>query len=268
MADLEVGFLGGGQMALALAGGAIAEGVFSEAQIGFVEPNATQREKLALKFPAATIEAEAAALLPSCPRIILAVKPHILKAIGPQIAKLLTGQPLVVSIVSGITLPDLAKLLDLERIIRVMPNTPALVGAGASAFSAAPNAAKEDIQWVETLLDAVGICKCVPDQLMHAVTGLSGSGPAYAYMMIEALSDGGVAMGLPRDTALQLAAQTMLGAAQMVLQTGTHPGVLKDQVTSPGGTTIAAVRKLEQAGMRSAVIEAVVASAERSQELS
>jgi pyrroline-5-carboxylate reductase len=148
-----------------------------------------------------------------------------------------------------------------------MPNTPAQVNAGAAGISASTGASEEDIRFVEQLMSAVGMSVRVPDALMHAVTGLSGSGPAYVYLMIDALSDGGVAQGLPRDVATRLAAQTVLGAAQMVLQTGNHPGQLRDQVTSPGGTTIAGLRSLEQAAVRSGFIEAVAAAANRSREL-
>ncbi|MCA9183025.1 MAG: pyrroline-5-carboxylate reductase, partial [Planctomycetales bacterium] len=147
------------------------------------------------------------------------------------------------------------------------PNTPAQVGVGAAAIAADDDLADEDLKWVEQLFNAVGSTVHVPDRLMHAVTGLSGSGPAYVYLVIEALSDGGVAAGLPRDIATKLAAQTVLGGAQMVLETGLHPGQLKDQVTSPGGTTIAALATLEAAAVRGALIHAVQRAAARSAEL-
>ncbi len=267
MAKLEVGFIGGGQMATALAAGAISEGVFAEEKVGFAEPSSGQRVILAEKFPAARIEANAQALLVDCERVILAVKPHILRAIADELKELI-GDRLVISIAAGVSLSDLQNTLGTRRIVRVMPNTPCLVGAGAAGLSADADLPAEDISWVEKTVTAVGTCARVPDDLLHAVTGVSGSGPAYAYMMIEALSDGGVAMGLPRETATALAAQTLLGAAEMVLQTGLHPGALKDQVTSPGGTTIAAVRSLEANGLRSSLMEAVATAAQRSRELS
>ena len=148
-----------------------------------------------------------------------------------------------------------------------MPNTPSQVGAGAAGIASDGNVAEDDVAWVEQLMNSVGTSVRVPDELLHAVTGVSGSGPAYIFLVIEALSDGGVAQGLSRELATKLAAQTVLGAAKMVLETGLHPGQLKDQVTSPGGTTIAALRHLEQAGLRSALIEAVGKAAARSQEL-
>ncbi|GAB5406648.1 MAG: pyrroline-5-carboxylate reductase [Aureliella sp.] len=267
MAKLEVGFIGGGQMATALAAGAVSEGVFAVEKLGFVEPSSVQRAKLLEKFPGARVESNASDLCADCERIVLAVKPHILRAIAGDL-KPLVGSQLVISIAAGISLADLQDMLGTKRVVRVMPNTPCLVGAGAAGFSTDVSVSDEDVSWVEKTITAVGTCNRVPDDLLHAVTGVSGSGPAYAYMVIEALSDGGVAMGLPRETATTLAAQTLLGAAEMVLQTGQHPGALKDQVTSPGGTTIAAVRSLESNGLRSSLMEAVAIAAKRSRELS
>lgn len=154
--------------------------------------------------------------------------------------------PLIISIAAGVTLATLESALPGHRVIRVMPNTPCLVGEAASAFSLGKHATDADRTLVKTLLDAVGLSMEVPETLLDAVTGLSGSGPAYVFQFIEALSDGGVMAGLPRNVAMQLAAQTVKGAAEMVLRTGKHPGELKDGVTSPGGTTIAGVEALEK----------------------
>jgi pyrroline-5-carboxylate reductase len=148
-----------------------------------------------------------------------------------------------------------------------MPNTPALVGAGASGFTLGKNATAADGELAKTLLSSVGVALPVKESLLDAVTGLSGSGPAYVYQFIEALSDGGVAAGLPRDVATKLAAQTVLGGAKMVLETGQHPGVLKDQVTSPGGTTIEGLHELEKGKLRATVISAVRAATEKSKKL-
>ena len=153
------------------------------------------------------------------------------------------------------------------RVIRVMPNTPALVGQGASAYALGAGATESDAATAQQLLSSVGIAIQVPEALLDAVTGLSGSGPAYAFVMIEALADGGVAAGLPRALAQKLAAQTLLGAAQMVLSTGQHPGALKDAVCSPGGTTIEGIHELERAGVRAALMSAVRASADKSRRL-
>jgi len=153
------------------------------------------------------------------------------------------------------------------RVIRVMPNTPALVGASATAYALGRNATAADGRLAQTLFTAVGVAFQLPEPLLDAVTGLSGSGPAYIYLIIEALSDGGVAAGLPRDVATRLAAQTVLGGAKMVLETGQHPGALKDMVTSPGGTTIEGIHELEKAGVRGALINAVRAAAEKSRKL-
>jgi pyrroline-5-carboxylate reductase len=179
------------------------------------------------------------------------------------------GQPrLVISIAAGLTLAALEdSAAENFRIIRAMPNTPALVGQGAAAYCLGTRATAEDSQIAKSLLGAVGIAIEVPERLMDAVTGLSGSGPAYIYLVIEALADGGVRAGIPRVDALRLAAQTVLGAASMVVETGDHPAVLKDMVTSPGGTTIAGLAVLERHGVRSALIEAVSAATQRATEL-
>lgn len=262
-----VGFIGGGQMACALAAGAVRKQVLRSTQLWFAEPAVAQRESLTATFPEATVVADGLEVLHACDRVFLSVKPQVLTTIGPKLSRIIGSRHLLVSIAAGISLGQLEELFGTKRIIRVMPNTPCQVGAGASAIAPGLAASDEDIQWVEQVMGAVGLTVRIPDSLMHAVTGLSGSGPAYAYLVIEALSDGGVAQGLPRDLSIQLAAQTVLGAAKMVLETGKHPATLKDQVTSPGGTTIAALRVLERSATRSALIEAVIEAAERSRQL-
>lgn len=267
MANNKVLFIGGGQMAQALANGAVKAGVLAPQELVFVEPNAEQRKALEQAFPGSSLVPQARLALPEVDMVILAVKPHVLKAIAPELAGLLQLRHLVVSIAAGISLAALQTMLCTKRVVRVMPNTPAQVGFGAAALSADEALSATDLAQVERLMSSVGLTVRVPDQLMHAVTAVSGSGPAYLYLIIEALSDGGVAAGLPREVATKLAAQTVLGAAQMVLATGKHPGQLKDQVTSPGGTTIAGLQALEHGAVRGAVMAAVQRAHARSQEL-
>jgi pyrroline-5-carboxylate reductase len=200
--------------------------------------------------------------------LILAVKPTIIPSVLQEIRDEITADHLVISIAAGIRLSRLEEgLPTTARVVRVMPNTPCLVGETAAGFALGRNATDADRKMVEHILAAVGKSVCLDEKLLDAVTGLSGSGPAYVYMMIEALADGGVRVGLPRDVSLKLAAQTVLGAAKMVLETGAHPGELKDRVASPGGTTIAGIHELERAGFRGAVINAVKAGTERAKEL-
>lgn len=200
--------------------------------------------------------------------LVLAVKPQIMAALLREIRGDVTDSHLIVSIAAGITLHQLVEGLGQgRRLIRVMPNTPCLVGASASGYSPAEAATPEDIDLVHRLLNSVGRAFRVAEPLLDAVTGLSGSGPAFIYLIIEALSDGGVRVGLPRDIATALAAQTVLGSARMVLETGQHPGQLKDMVTSPAGTTIAGLHALEKAGVRGALMDAVEAATRRASEL-
>jgi len=196
--------------------------------------------------------------------MFVAVKPDEVGDLLKEISPGLNEKHLIVSIAAGVTLAKMeASVPPGTRVVRVMPNTPALVGASASAFALGKAATPEDAQLVTELLSSVGIAYQVKESLLDAVTGLSGSGPAYVYMIIEALSDGGVAAGLPREVATKLAAQTVLGGAKMVLETNLHPGALKDMVTSPGGTTIEGLHELEKAGLRAGLMNAVRAATEK-----
>jgi len=200
--------------------------------------------------------------------LILAVKPDQVAGVLAGVRGNFTNEHLLISIAAGVTLAKIEAALPAgARVIRVMPNTPALVGEAASAFALGKSATAADGELAGKLLSAVGIALPVKESLLDAVTGLSGSGPAYVYQFIEALSDGGVASGLPRDIATRLAAQTVLGAAKMVLATGQHPGDLKDQVTSPGGTTIEGLHELEKGQLRGVVMSAVRAATEKSKKL-
>jgi pyrroline-5-carboxylate reductase len=200
--------------------------------------------------------------------VVLAVKPDQVAGVLAELRSGCTKQHLLISIAAGVMLAKLEAALPAgARVIRVMPNTPALVGESASAFALGKSATAADGERAKKLLSAVGVAFQVKESLLDAVTGLSGSGPAYVYMFIDALSDGGVASGLPRDIATKLAAQTVLGGAKMVLETGQHPGALKDQVTSPGGTTIEGLHELEKGKLRAAVMSAVRVATEKSKKL-
>lgn len=265
--NLTVGFLGAGKMASALASGLVRAGLAPAEAILASDVSATARTAFAEAVGAKTTAfnpdvAEFASVL------FLAVKPDQVCPLLRELSGKIGERHLVVSIAAGVTLASMeACLPDGTRVVRVMPNTPALVGASASGFALGKSATAEDGQLVSRLLSAVGVAYQVKESLLDAVTGLSGSGPAYVYLMIEALSDGGVAAGLPRDVATRLAAQTVLGGAKMVLETGLHPGALKDMVTSPGGTTIEGLHELEKGGVRAALITAVRSAVERARKL-
>lgn len=254
--------IGGGQMARALIGGMI-HSEFLAGDLSVVDTSPESLRWWAENHPDITASADAA-IASDADVVLLAVKPHVVEKVIPSLD---LKKTLVISIAAGITLKQLCGWIGHQRVIRVMPNTPALVGAGASAFCEASEVTSSDRTVVNRMLGAVGIVLAVDEGLINAVTGLSGSGPAYVCLMIEAMADGGVAAGLPRQTAMQLAAQTVMGTAKMVLQDGRHPAQLKDAVASPGGTTIAGIASLERNGFRSAVIEAVLAAQQRADQM-
>lgn len=260
----RIGFLGAGRMATALAQAWVAAGLVSREEILASDPSPTAREAFGL-----STTADNGAVVEHADLLVLAVKPQVLGGLCIEIREAV-GQrkPLVVSIVAGIPLARLAaELGQTIRLIRVMPNTPCLVGASASGFSPSYYATPDDVAWVQRLLEAVGQAVALPEPLLDAVTGLSGSGPAFVYQFIEALSDAGVKTGLSREVATLLAAQTVYGAAKMVLETHRHPALLKDDVASPGGTTIAGLHELERGAFRGVVMNAVEAAARRASEL-
>jgi pyrroline-5-carboxylate reductase len=262
-----IGFIGAGQMARALAKGFIAAGLVPANRIVAFDAFEKAGREFAELLGGVQLAASNAAVLREADVIFLAVKPQSMPAVYAEVGGQVAADKLVISIAAGISLAKLQEGLKTERLVRVMPNTPALVGQGAAAFSLGSGASTADGKLVAQLLDAVGRSFQVEEKLLDAVTGLSGSGPAFVYVMIEALSDGGVRMGLPRDVATALAAQTVLGSAQMVLTSGEHPAVLKDRVASPGGTTIAGLAAMEDRGLRGALIAAVEAATRRSREL-
>jgi pyrroline-5-carboxylate reductase len=262
----RIGFLGGGRMATALARGWLNAGLLKVARCRASDPDENARRTFSAETGCLSVPDNKAVVADS-DLLVLAVKPQNMAALLEDIRPHVAARHLVVSIAAGVTLRQLVEGLGVTRLIRVMPNTPCLLGASASAYSGADGATAADLGLVDRLLNAVGRAYRLPEHLLDAVTGLSGSGPAFVYLVIEALSDGGVRVGLPRDVATALAAQTVLGAAKMVLETGQHPGVLKDIVASPGGTTIAGLHALERGGARAAFMDAVEAATKRSTEL-
>ena len=267
MAQLKIGFLGAGKMATALAQGFVNAKLVKANQLLAADPFDAARKHFTATTGAKTA-ATNAAVAKTTTVIVLATKPDQVAAALAEISGAFTKQHLLISIAAGVTLAKLEAVLPAgARVIRVMPNTPALVGAGAAGFALGKNASVADAELAKQLLSAVGLAFQVKESLLDAVTGLSGSGPAYVYQFIEALSDGGVAAGLPRDIATKLAAQTVLGGAKMVLETDQHPGALKDQVTSPGGTTIEGLHELEKGKLRGTVMSAVRAATEKSKKL-
>ena len=263
----RLGVIGAGKMGSALIRGILKAGVLSPDKItaSDVDPVllASLKQDTGIKTTS-----DNSIVVKSAEIILLALKPDMIRPVLQEVKGLLTKDHLIVSIAAGVPIKAIEEAAGLDaRIVRVMPNTPALIGQGAAAFSPGKRATKEDVENVKAILDAVGVSIELSEKHLDAVTGLSGSGPAFVFMVIEALADGGVKMGLPRAVAMLLAAQTVAGAAKMVLETKKHPGELKDQVASPGGTTIAGISALERGGLRATLIEAVEAATKRSMEL-
>lgn len=258
MTDKELGIIGVGNMGSALLK-AISL-IIEKEKIVINDVNDNLLNTRAQEF-GVSIAKSNSELVQTAKYVIIAVKPQVIDIVLKEISSSITEQKTIISIAAGVTIDHIKKFINKPvGIIRVMPNTPALVGAGASAMACNENVQKADLQYVKNILNSIGVVVELDEKHIDAVTGLSGSGPAYGFIMIEALSDGGVKMGLPRNIALKLAAQTLLGAAKMVLDTGKHPGELKDMVTSPGGTTITAVHELEKGGLRATLIKAVEAA--------
>ena len=260
---MKIGFIGGGAMAGALVSGLLSQKAAAPENI-FVSDHKQQRcnDLQAEYHIKAMVGAESFA--DQVDVLFLAIKPQAAEKAMQEVCQAVRKDTLIVSIVAGLTLAGLETYFTEQPVVRVMPNTPMSVGAGMSAYALGSRAGAAQDEIVAGLLASAGKAICVKVSAMDAVTGLSGSGPAYGFLMIDALSDGGVAAGLPRQAATMLAAQTLLGAAKMVLETGRHPDVLRDQVTSPAGTTIAGVRVMEQQGVRGALIDAVLAAADKS----
>jgi pyrroline-5-carboxylate reductase len=263
----KIGFIGGGKMGEALCKGIINANLIEIKNIMVSDVN-TERLNLLRSGMGVNTTQNNKDVTSFADILILAVKPQIIYEVLNDLKNDITHRHLVVSIAAGIPVRFIESRLQMDtKVIRVMPNAPCLVSASATAFSLGSYATDTDEQLVASLFSTVGKVFRLDEKYLDAVTGLSGSGPAYVYMVIEALSDGGVKMGLPRDIATILAAQTVFGSAKMVLETGLHPAKLKDDVASPGGTTIEGISKLEEGGLRAALISAVEAATLKSQKL-
>jgi len=262
-----IAMIGGGQMALALAEGFCRAGLLQPADITVYDPVPAARERLAARMPGIGFADSGAGAAVTARLVFLAVKPQQAAAACREFSKALAPDAVVVSIVAGLTLRSLGELTGQRSVVRVMPNTPCLVGRGVSVVCRTPEVPAVAQARVLELLAAVGRVHEVDESLMDAVTGLSGSGPGFVALLVEALADGGVKAGLPRGLALALATETLSGTAALLDQTGEHPAQIKDRVSSPGGTTIAGLAVLEQRGVRGALIDAVVTAAARAREL-
>lgn len=265
---MKLGFIGAGRMATALAQGCVQAGLVPPDGVLASDPYEAARAKFAAELPEAKTPADNGAVMAGADVVVLAVKPQVMAQALADIRGAVEPRHVVVSIAAGITLARLAEGLPAgTRLVRVMPNTPCLIGQGVSCLSRGPTATDDDAKLVERLLAAVGAVFEVEEPQLDAVTGLSGSGPAFIYTVIEAMAAGGAAMGLPQELSLKLAALTAGGAASMVLATGLSPAELRSQVTSPGGTTLAGLDALERADGAGAFRSAVEAATKRSIEL-
>ena len=267
MSEATLGVIGGGVMGEALLSRLLDQGVFGKDALLISDPSENRRNFLSTTYGIKTVN-DNQVVVQQADVILLAVKPQILPAVVQQLkGTLSTVRPLLLSILAGVSLQQLSELFVGWPIIRAMPNTPATVGAGVTALAPGDGISDEQLTQAKQIFASVGNVIEVPESLMDAVTALSGSGPGYIALVIEALADGGVANGLPRAIAMELAIQTVKGTAELLQQSGMHPGVLKDRVTSPGGTTIAGIAQLEASGLRSALIEAERSACRRSKEL-
>ncbi|XP_078446314.1 pyrroline-5- carboxylate (P5C) reductase [Wolffia australiana] len=262
----RLGFIGAGKLAESIARGVAKSGVLSSSSIR-TSHWIPERKDAFRSFGVKLMESNAQVAADS-DLIIISVKPNVVKDVLLELKPTFSEEKILVSVAAGIKLKDLQEWSGHSRLIRVMPNTPSAVGEAASVISRGERASETDVEWVATLFNAIGKTWIAEEKYFDAITGLSGSGPAYIFLAIEAMADGGVAAGLPRDLALSLASQTVLGAAAMVNRTGKHPGQLKDDVASPAGTTIAGIHELEKGGFRATLMNAVIAATNRCKELS
>ena len=264
---MKLGFIGGGALAGALVKGLAGGWIENPGDIYVSDHKEERCGELREKYHVNASAGGADSFVGLVDVLVLAVKPKDARGAMEEVAAKVRRETIVVSVVAGMKLAAVEEYFPQNPVIRVMPNVAHSVGEGMAAYATGTRVSGEAEALVHALWASLGKTAKVPESLMDAVTGLSGSGPAFAFLMIDALADGGVAAGLPRKTAILLAAQTLLGSAKMVLETGLHPDVLRDQVTSPAGTTIAGLRVLEEKGLRSALLEAVVAATEKSRAL-
>ncbi|MHC5408801.1 pyrroline-5-carboxylate reductase [Listeria seeligeri] len=258
----KIGFIGAGNMGTAMIRGLAKTDYINRKDLFVCGRKIEKLQPLETEFQGIQLTTSIEELAEQADIIILSVKPYTIPEVLTNIKNKLSKDKIIISVAAGVTIQDLENLTTKEtKIVRVMPNTPALVGEAMSSITPNGSVTAEETEIITTIFASFGKAEVVPESLMDAVVGVSGSSPAYVYMFIEALADGAVLNGLPRDKAYKFAAQAVLGAAKMVLETGEHPGKLKDMVTSPGGTTIEAVKSLEDSGFRSAVINAVQAAA-------
>jgi pyrroline-5-carboxylate reductase len=264
----KIAVIGAGNMGRALIGGMVNAKLTAPKNITASRRNEESLKELRKKWGIHAISDNKKAVA-GADIVILAVKPQVAQAVLAEIAPAVNKGQLIISIMAGLTTATINKKLKKPcPVVRAMPNTPCLVDAGATAICAGAHATDKDLSAAEAIFKSVGKVVTLPESALDAVTGLSGSGPVYIYMVIEAMIDGGVKMGIPRAIATQLAAQTVLGAAKLVIETGKHPAILKDEVTTPGGCAINAIHILETKGLRSVLIDAIVTATNRSLELS
>lgn len=269
LSDQTLAVLGAGNIGRALIGGLLRGGDLAADRIRATRRNPHALDDLRALLPGVHVSTDNAAAVDGATVVLVSVKPQNAGALLGEVRAHVAPGTLVLSTLAGVTTGAIAKALHQDLpVVRAMPNTPALVDEGATALAPGAHSTDEHLALAREVFGAVGLVETVPESLMDAVTGLSGSGPAYVFMVIEALTDAGVKQGLPRPVALKLSAQTVLGAARLVLETGRHPAILRDEVTTPGGTTIAAVAELEKHGLRTMLIDAVAMATERSRQLS
>jgi pyrroline-5-carboxylate reductase len=261
-----IGFVGTGNMGEALIRGLLKAGVAEPGQIVGSDPRRDHAAELSERYAIRTTH-DNVEVARQADILILAIKPQVMERVLEEIGSEIHAHALVISIAAGVPLSAIEARLPQARVIRTMPNTPALVGAAATAIAVGGHATDDDLKAAQSIFDSVGMTVTLDEAQMDAVTGLSGSGPAYVFLVIEALSDAGVKVGLSRHHAQALAAQTLLGSAKLLIETNEHPGRLKDMVTSPGGTAIAGLHTIEAGGLRTTLMDAVEAATKRSQEL-